>query len=114
MSSFREALTCQRSQGGTWNRGFYDPGDSDEFTIYASVQPISGKELRILPEGRRETATYTLYTDTKMNEQGSAQLPDVVTIDGEIYEVIKVFPWQNTALAHYKVIVGKPTAHDHS
>jgi len=110
MSSFRQSFVVRRRGTGSYNaQGRYVQDAPDTtFTIKASRQPLSGSDTNLLPEGKRETETYKLYTTTKLYGalQGNVN-SDIVIIDDEDYEVIKVEAWQNNVINHYKVIVSK-------
>lgn len=76
----------------------------------ASIQPITGNEMGMLPEGRDAQAKYKLYTSTAMRTVTDLN-PDQVEIFGERFEVIQVLPWQNNLnfnlVNHYKYIALK-------
>jgi hypothetical protein len=116
MSSFRRTLTVSRRATGDYNAGgFYEVSDAPStFTIEASVQPMSGQEMKLLPENRREEEWTKIYTDTELYsaEKGSTGNADIVTIAGNSYEVFKIFPWLNGVINHYKVFLSKRTTND--
>ena len=116
MSSFRQTLTVKRRSVGAYNNaGFYEVQSSNTtLTITASIQPITGSDLVLLPENRREEELLKLYTDTPLIgvEKGNPRNCDIITIDGYDYEVVKVFPWKNNVIPHYKVVVAKRTTND--
>lgn len=119
MSSFRRTLTVRRRADGNYNQddnaGFFEvEGEETTFTIQASVQPLSGSDIRLLPENRREEELLRIYTDTQLKaaEKGSAGNCDIVEIGGIDYEVTNLFPWQNNAINHYKYILAKRTTND--
>ena len=117
MSSFRKhTLTVKRRAPGSYKgSGFFEvSGPDTEFTITASVQPLTGKEMLLLPENRREQETTKLFTDTELYgiEKGNGVNADLVTIDGSDYEVIKVYTWRNQVINHYKVFVAKRTTNN--
>lgn len=77
----------------------------------ASVQPL-GKDVKLVPEGRRDSAEFKFYTSTEIYGVTS-QNPDQVTVlkapfTGIVYEVINISDWQNNAnfniTNHYKFI----------
>lgn len=85
----------------------------DQFEVIsttASIQPTNGEDMKLVPEGRRDQKTYKLYTSTQMKTV-TDQNPDQVEIRGERYEVMEVWPWQNTLVLspthHYKYIAMK-------
>lgn len=76
---------------------YVPPATFATITIQASVQALSGRSLRDLPEGRRaddyrevftNSPLYTVQPATSMVPQ--LDEPDVITINGESYRVIKV------------------------
>jgi hypothetical protein len=116
MSSFRQTLTVKRKASGSYNAaGFFEVTGADStFEIQASIQPISGSDMKLLPENRREEEITKLYTDTKLNGiiKGSGLNPDFVVIDGVDHEVIRTFNWRNNVINHYKVFVAKRVTND--
>jgi len=112
--SFRAPVTVYRAGVGSWSAGFYDPGDADSETVYASIQPLDPVETQALSEGRRITAAYILYSDTKLLVGAVGVQPDCVVIDNEHFEVFSSERWQNTPLRHYKMIVVAPISDEHS
>lgn len=75
------------------------------YTITGSWQPASQTDVLTLPEGRRERATYRIYTDARLNSLKQDQNPDRVTMDGKDYEVYAREDWTNGILPHYEYIV---------
>lgn len=116
MSSFRRPLIVTRKPLGFYDvDGFYKVLDDDiTFEITASVQQISGSELASLPENRRELHTLKIYTDADLIsiEQGVNNNPDLIAIDGALYEVYKKFSWKNDVINHYKYFLSKRTTND--
>ena len=106
MSTFRRSLNRKTKSAGAMTNGRWSETTTANGTILASVQPMLPHEMDALPQGRREDQSYTLFTDTELNPIGT-QNPDLITIDGEDYEVAKVSPWQNNVINHYKVFVVK-------
>lgn len=77
----------------------------------ASVQPL-GKDVKLVPEGRRDSAEFKFYTSTEIYGV-TTQNPDQVTVlkapfTGIVYEVIQINDWQNNAnfniTNHYKFV----------
>jgi hypothetical protein len=75
-------------------------------SISASVQPLSGRDLQRLPEGMRAAERLKLYTTTPLAAIGA---PDVVTIDGDDYEVEHVERWTGFGAGadYYKIVARK-------
>lgn len=70
--------------------GRADVADPTTLLIQASVEPTKGRMLQRLPEGERVTEHRVLYTATRLQVIGD---PDIVTIDGEDWEVESVSDW---------------------
>ncbi len=117
MALGRRSLSCVRPGGlldpdtGRWTEASAAP-----FTIQGSVQPLKGREMEALPEGRRAGSVFKIYTDTKLRtvDDKAQANPDRITFrvpafDStaplRTYEVIQVFEWQNGIVPHYKAIV---------
>lgn len=77
----------------------------------ASVQPL-GKDVALVPEGRRDKAEFKFYSSTEIYGI-TTQNPDQITVlkapfTGIVYEVININDWQNNAnfdiVNHYKFV----------
>lgn len=117
MSSFRTyILTVKRKAEGYYDTdGFYKLSGSDsQFTITASVQPITGAEMKLLPENRREEEMLKIYTDSSLRttEQLNEFNSDIVVINNIDYEVVKSFTWQNNVINHNKYILARRVTND--
>lgn len=76
------------------------------FTIDASVQPASGRDLLRLPEGRRSTETKVVFTATQLQvgQEAGASEADIVDIDGRRWEVQLAESWPGTT-GYWRCIV---------
>lgn len=81
-------------------------------TATASMQPLLGNEVQLVPEGRRDKETYTMFSSTQVYDL-TTQNPDQVTVlkgpyTGLVFEVLRVEEWQNNSnfniVNHYKYI----------
>jgi len=84
--------------------GFLRPGSSTRFAIKGSLQPLSGKEMLMLPEGDRNKEILNLFTESRLNpslEQGQ-RLGDHVLVRNECYIVRSVEPWLYHGMDHFK------------
>ena len=93
--------------------GFFSNSVSSTFLITASVQPASGEDLLIFPEGERTKEFLLLFTETELNtaDQDTGQKADQVEFKNKTYEVKKVSPFlTGTTLDHYECIVAKVNA----
>lgn len=59
-----------------------------------SVQPATGKERELLPEGERTSETIAVYTPfaLRMNDEGNVKA-DIIISQGKRYRVAMVQPW---------------------
>ena len=103
----RKTLEVKRFAAGSWSGGRYTPGADSSLNIEASVQPLRGKEIQLLPEARRESQAYKLYSDTQLltTDTSGSKKADQVKIGGVFHEVLIVEDWQNTIIDHYKIVV---------
>ena len=87
---------------GRWQAGT-DPAPVD---FKASIQPMSGRELMLLPEGERTHDRIRIYTDVKLtvaipaqNQKGTR-----VSYDGRDWEVQSAFQWDLNDYPYYKYL----------
>ena len=95
---------------GTYVDGIFVPGTSEPYYVIASIQPLPGGMLKILPEGQRMGATYVMLTDEfdilnfmdPLNNGGS----DIVTIDDIDYYLVAYENWtrHTNGLRHNKYV----------
>ena len=84
------SYTVTRTAAGSYALGRYTSGGTSTFLITAGVQPVTGRVLRDLPEGRRAEETLVLYTTTQLIALDPADESDTIAIDGESWRVFKV------------------------
>lgn len=96
----------------------YDDGDgnwipanqsTNQFTAKGSIQPVTGNDIRLLPEAYKTTALYKIFTKTKLKsvDQFNNKQADTIIIDGEEFQVQIVENWRQLNTKHYKVFVGR-------
>ena len=75
-------------------------------TFTGSVQPLTGKELQFLPEGRRDIGLMKVYSNTPLSVsvEGSNIPGDVVIWAGRKWEIIRELVFANDLINHYKYI----------
>lgn len=75
-------------------------------TFTGSVQPLTGKELQFLPEGRRDIGLMKVYSNTPLSVsvEGSNTPGDVVIWSGRKWEIIRELVFANDLINHYKYI----------
>lgn len=115
------AITLQvtRTARGTRVSGRYTAGAQTTFNVVAGVEPVTGRQLMDLPEGRRGDEIMMLYVDVALFTESPATDPDVVrylgadpdTIAmlgaGEPWTVIKVSTWTGIDGTHREVQVAR-------
>lgn len=110
---FRSPITLRRFSQGSYVDGLWVEGTYFDETITASIQPLSGEDMKELPEGRRLSVGYKMFTSTKINtvlEAGKNINADHVLFDNKEFEVYQVKVWKNKNFAivdHYSYFVLK-------
>jgi hypothetical protein len=101
------SVTVTRAAAGSYVDGRWVAGSTSTLTVTASAQPHRARpdELLHLPEADRTRESLRLYTETELQTADEeTQTPaDLVTWDGEQWEVVRVESWP-LGLAHYKAI----------
>lgn len=101
--------TVTRTAAGARTLGRYAPGATSTFTIAASVQPLTGREIKALPEGDHADEHRVVYTTTELRTlMASVGAPDSVSIDGEAWDVARVEKWPGpSGTTHYRARVSR-------
>lgn len=88
---------ARQATAGAYVDGLWVDGSPQALTIKASVQPVSGRERAMLPEGDREREMVKLYSDTELkpSSQANQKAGDVVTWEGRDYLVTSCQLWKN-------------------
>jgi hypothetical protein len=76
------------------------------FPIVASIQPLSGQDLKWLPEGLRTERTKKIYTQTELYtvEASASTVPDRLSYRGVDYLVNRKFDWEDTG-DYFKFVI---------
>lgn len=109
ISSFRTGTytVTRRAGNGVTSGGHYTPPSPATFTIQASIQPASGRELRDLKEGQSAGDLRTIFTLTELRTvRADNDQPDVISIDGENYRITKV-EYFGVISNHYRCVCEK-------
>ena len=86
--------------------------DGQPWTMLAVVQPISGMQALMLPEGLRDRQGVTVYTDVMLQVSDDAKqlFGDRFTWNDYVYEITSRFDWGTAPLPnkHYKYLAFRP------
>jgi len=106
---FGTYYTLRRYDPGIYVKGRWEPGSTfTETQIVASIQPSTGKEREILPEGERTKEVIRIYTKYGLRQPIEQQnvKGDRISYKGRSYEVRMVetwdFDWND--MAHFKAL----------
>ena len=102
----RKKLTA-RNANGQRVKGRWQESTGTPFEILASVQPTTPNEIESLPENRRESISYTLYSRDDLVSLGENENPDQVQIEDAWYEVTVKNTWKNGLINHNQYVVTK-------
>lgn len=106
MSGFRIPVVVRRFEPGRNERGHWVEGNTTQFTIMASVQPLKPSDLEALPEGRRTGARgVKIYSSDKLiaTNQETNQQGDQIYWQDNYYEIVAVDERQMNVISHYKM-----------
>jgi hypothetical protein len=112
MSSFRQSHTLYRQLGNMVSGDWVKSGET-AIPITASIQPATGKDMLNVPEGKRQSAIYAVYTSTAIQTARHATAsaagtqPDQMEIFGHRCEAVHVEPWQNNVINHYRALFAR-------
>lgn len=83
-----------------------DAGDGSTFEVQGSLQPMTGRDLLVVPEGQRHQRRWKLYTTAELKTAESAgnQGADRVVWQGKHLVVESRQAWSSVglSLAHYR------------
>lgn len=76
-------------------------------SVKAVIQPASGRDLQQLPEGQHGNEIRKMFTTVEMRTRTPAGAADLVTIDGETWEVVNVSRWQARTGTHWESLLSR-------
>lgn len=91
----------------TWENGRPIKGTETFLDISASIQPVSGNMIKIIPEHRRNQESIVIYSSDRLftTDEKSGRIADVVEYDGKRFQVFSVKKWaETTDINHYESI----------
>lgn len=118
MSLFNTISFTRKRRTGSYVDGrWVESGVTTDTPFTGTRQMPTGKDMQVLPEGRRLSEVYIIYTATELfavqnadsnPTPGNAEIPCDIVVDGATeYEVIHVEPWRNGIINHYKAWIAK-------
>ncbi len=114
LKAFARPYTVTRPAGDWTSDGLWKRLTGSDVTLHimASIQPLNGREIMLLPDGERDRETVKVYTDTALviADQEAQQKGDQIAYNGGVYEVMVKSNWTETRLAHFKYLARKQPA----
>jgi hypothetical protein len=108
MSLFKSVDLIRRSTPGTYEKGQWVKGTPVETNFKGTAQPASGKTLELLPEGKRNSETITIYAPISMDfstaEPRDQKTGDIIVWENRNYEVQIARKWNNGILPHWELV----------
>ncbi|GHU34504.1 hypothetical protein FACS1894172_14870 [Spirochaetia bacterium] len=105
-------LILRHKTEGRYERGRWIAGDPIDTVFYSSWQPVTGKALEQLPEGKRSGEVYKAFPSldlefTPADAHAGAEA-DVIVWRGKSFEVTVASRWDNGILPHWELICTRP------
>jgi hypothetical protein len=110
MSIFNTVTMTARGVTGSYTKGKWSQTEGAATVFSGSFQPLNGKELQNLPEGKRAGSGYKVYSSINFDTVTTTTNPDLIILNDVRYEIIKKFNWVNGLIPHYKYIVIEVTS----
>jgi hypothetical protein len=108
MSVFKNMPLTKRSfTSGTRVKGTWVEGQPVDTNFKGTAQPASGRVIELLPEGKRNTETISVYApialdfitaDPELKRSG-----DIIIWQGRQYEVLTARKWDAGILPHWEL-----------
>jgi hypothetical protein len=100
-TGFDEDITIEREDSpGNWADGNYVKGATTITNTKASVQPLNGRDLLLLPESDRVNETIKIFLTTEVKER------DIITVlnTGKKYMVRNIRDWSSFSFNHFRAL----------
>ena len=98
--------TITRYSTPVYVQGRLTAGTTTSFSIVAAIQPLTGMNMSLLPEGSRNDNTKVLFTSTELQTAGDAE-PDSLTIKSIEYVVASVEQFDGFGETYYRTLIRK-------
>lgn len=109
--SFRKPQTITRTSAGSYVNGYFVDGITSSITIQASVQPMTGEDMKTLDAGKRLSDYVKVYTvnDLQVLSEATGLIADRLTWRDHTYECISADVRQMSVIDHFKYTFSKIT-----
>lgn len=114
MIPFATELTVLRiTTPESYDHGRLVPRGRTAITIQGSIQPMSPKDIKLLPEGRANTGSMVLYTESELRlpMPDDTQQSDRVVNLGYLWEPVSEEPW-SVLIPHRKYVLERREAYN--
>ncbi len=104
-----ESVSIERGSTGSYVNGTFVPGGVTATAAIMSIQPMTGRELQALPEGRRADGFMKGYIDFEVEtiDESILRPEDIVVWRTRRFQVHQAEPWYGGAntIGHWKVFL---------
>lgn len=83
------SYVIKRKQGGEYVNGLWVEGTTQSIVIVASIQPFSGRDLLIMPEGLASRKPVKVFTKTYLETADVSKQPDQIIYRNEVYTIVR-------------------------
>lgn len=104
------AVTRLRAAVGGYMNGYWQAGTPVTDAITCSIQPMTGRDLQVLPEGQRADEVQVFYSTSELRTREPQQWDaDTLLFAGVTWRVIRVKTWAALGATYYRALVAKVT-----
>lgn len=105
--AYAQTYTVTRRTASSYDSGgVLVPGSTSTLSVQGVPQPLSGRDLKRLPEGMRAQELLAFWTPTQLQTAGGSNEPDSIQIGADHWEVTRVDGW-GTLGGYCKAILTK-------
>jgi hypothetical protein len=97
--------TVTRHAAESYVDGLLVAGSTSTFSITASVQPVTGRELQTLPEAQHGREVRVVFTTAELRTRQAGNAPDTIEIDGETWAVERQEGWNAFGGYHSRAFI---------
>jgi len=111
MSLLMNMRLAKRSTTGFYEKGQWKKGKPFDTEFWGSAQPASGKVMELLPEGKRNTETVSVFAPIKMDftsaDFDKKTSGDLIIYDDKYYEILIAKKWNVGLIPHWELVASK-------